>query len=95
MQKKDQKGFDRLKSCGRVLVKDHVDISVGYIIDRGVFGDVIIEKGTKLDNLIQVGHDIVIVENCLIVSQSGIAGCVITEDKVLLFCSVSSCNKWY
>lgn len=83
-------GFDRLKSGGRVVIKDHVDIGAGCTIDRGVSGDTIIGEGSKLDNLIQVGHDTVIGKKCLIASQVGIAGCVIIEDEVTLWGQVGT-----
>ena len=83
-------GYDRLKSGGRVVIKDHVDIGAGCTIDRGVSGDTIIGKGSKLDNLIQVGHDTVIGKKCLIASQVGIAGCVIIEDEVTLWGQVGT-----
>jgi len=83
-------GFDRLKSCGRVVIKDHVDIGAGCTIDRGVTGDTTIGEGSKLDNLIQVGHDTVIGKKCLIASQVGIAGCVIIEDEVTLWGQVGT-----
>ncbi|XMO86186.1 UDP-3-O-(3-hydroxymyristoyl)glucosamine N-acyltransferase [Algibacter sp. AS12] len=83
-------GFDRLKSGGRVVIKDHVDIGAGCTIDRGVTGDTIIGEGSKLDNLIQVGHDTVIGKKCLIASQVGIAGCVIIEDEVTLWGQVGT-----
>ncbi len=78
-------GFDKLKSGGRVVIEDNVDIGAGCTIDRGVTGDTTIKKGTKLDNQIQVGHDTIIGEGCLIASQCGIAGCVVIEDKVTLW----------
>ncbi|HAB27519.1 MAG TPA: UDP-3-O-(3-hydroxymyristoyl)glucosamine N-acyltransferase, partial [Xanthomarina gelatinilytica] len=53
-------GFDQLKSGGRVIIKDHVDIGALCTIDKGVTGDTIIGEGSKLDNQIQVGHDTVI-----------------------------------
>jgi len=83
-------GFDRLKSSGRVVIKDHVDIGAGCTIDRGVTGDTTIGEGSKLDNLIQVGHDTVIGKKCLIASQVGIAGCVIIEDEVTLWGQVGT-----
>ena len=83
-------GFDRLKSGGRVVIKNHVDIGAGCTIDRGVTGDTIIGEGSKLDNLIQVGHDTVIGKKCLIASQVGIAGCVIIEDEVTLWGQVGT-----
>ncbi|WP_298238289.1 UDP-3-O-(3-hydroxymyristoyl)glucosamine N-acyltransferase [uncultured Algibacter sp.] len=78
-------GYDRLKSCGRVVIKDNVDIGAGCTIDRGVTGDTIIGEGTKLDNQIQIGHDTVIGKKCLIASLAGIAGCVVIEDEVTIW----------
>jgi len=83
-------GFDRLKSGGRVVIENHVDIGAGCTIDRGVTGDTIIGEGSKLDNLIQVGHDTVIGKKCLIASQVGIAGCVVIEDEVTLWGQVGT-----
>ena len=80
--KKRPEGFDRLKSCGRVVIEDHVDIGASCTIDRGVTGDTTIKSGTKMDNLIQIGHDTIIGNKCLIASQVGIAGCVVIEDEV-------------
>lgn len=77
--------FDKLLSGGRVVIEDGVDIGAGCTIDRGVTGDTTIKKGSKLDNQIQVGHDTVIGERCLIASQVGIAGCVVIEDEVTLW----------
>ncbi len=78
-------GFDKLLSGGRVVIKDHVEIGANCTIDKGVSGDTIIGKGTKLDNLIQIGHDTVVGEKCLIASQTGIAGCVVIEDEVTIW----------
>lgn len=83
--KKRPEGYDKLISGGRVVIKDHVDIGANCTIDKGVTGDTTIGKGTKLDNLIQVGHDTVIGENCLIASQVGIAGAVVIEDGVTIW----------
>jgi UDP-3-O-[3-hydroxymyristoyl] glucosamine N-acyltransferase len=74
-----------LISGGRVVIQDNVDIGALCTIDKGVTGDTLIKKGTKLDNQVQVGHDTVIGEKCLIASQTGIAGCVIIEDEVTLW----------
>ncbi len=83
--KKRTEGFDKLKSGGRVVVHDDVEIGALCTIDKGVTGDTTIKKGTKLDNQVQVGHDTVIGEKCLIAAQVGIAGCVIIEDEVTLW----------
>lgn len=78
-------GFDKLKSGGRVVIDDNVEIGACCTIDKGVSGDTFIGEGTKLDNLIQVGHDTIIGKNCLIASQVGIAGCVVIEDNVTVW----------
>ena len=78
-------GFDKLKSGGRVVIEDNVEIGATCTIDRGVTGDTTIKKGTKIDNQVQIAHDTVIGEKCLISSQVGIAGCVIIEDEVTIW----------
>ena len=83
--KKRPEGYDRLKSCGRVVIEDHVDIGASCTIDRGVTADTKIKKGAKIDNQVQIGHDTVIGEKCLIASQVGIAGCVVVEDEVTIW----------
>lgn len=78
-------GFDKLVSGGRVIIEDNVEIGSLCSIDKGVTGDTIIKKGSKLDNQVQIGHDTVIGEKCLIAAQVGIAGCVVVEDEVTLW----------
>lgn len=80
-----QDGFKRLESCGRVVIDNKVEIGAGCTVDRGVSGETTIGEGTKLDNLVMVGHDTRIGRNCLIVSQVGIAGVVVIEDDVILW----------
>ncbi len=88
--KKRVTGFDKLISCGRVVIKDNVDIGAACTIDKGVTGDTTIGKGTKIDNQIQIGHDTIIGEKCLIASQTGIAGCCIVEDEVTIWGQVGT-----
>jgi UDP-3-O-[3-hydroxymyristoyl] glucosamine N-acyltransferase len=78
-------GFDKLLSGGSVVIEDHVDIGALCTIDKGVTGDTTIKKGTKIDNQVQIGHDTVVGQKCLIASQTGIAGCVVIEDEVTLW----------
>jgi UDP-3-O-[3-hydroxymyristoyl] glucosamine N-acyltransferase len=78
-------GFDRLRSGGRVVLEDGVELGALCTIDRGVSGDTRIGKGSKLDNQVQIGHDTVIGQKCLIASQTGIAGCVVIEDEVTIW----------
>lgn len=77
--------YDKLHTCGKVIIEDDVEIGSGCTIDRGVSGDTIIGKGTKLDNLVMVGHGVEIGKNCLISAQVGIAGKTIIEDEVILW----------
>ncbi|MEM5538405.1 UDP-3-O-(3-hydroxymyristoyl)glucosamine N-acyltransferase [Olleya sp. AS48] len=83
-------GFDQLKTGGRVVIHDNVDIGALCTIDKGVTGDTTIGEGSKLDNQIQVGHDTIIGKKCLIASQTGIAGCCIIEDEVTLWGQVGT-----
>jgi len=83
-------GYDKLISGGSVLIEDNVDIGALCTVDRGVSSITTIKKGTKLDNQVQVGHDTIIGENCLIAAQTGIAGCVIIENDVTLWGQVGT-----
>ena len=84
--------YEKMHSCGRVVLHDDVEIGACCTIDRGVSSDTIIGKGTKLDNHIQIGHDTVIGKNCLFASHVGVAGCVNIEDEVILWGQVG-CQK--
>ncbi len=76
---------DKLESCGRVVIHDHVEIGAGCTVDRGVSGDTIINAGTKLDNMVHIGHGAEIGKNCLFAAQVGIGGKTIIEDNVTLW----------
>lgn len=78
-------GYDQLKSGGRVIIENNVDIGALCTIDKGVTGDTTIGEGSKLDNQIQIGHDTIIGKKCLIAAQTGIAGCVLVEDNVTIW----------
>lgn len=77
--------YDKMESCGRVIVEDDVEIGACTTIDKGVSGDTIIGKGTKLDNHIHIGHGVVVGRNCLFAAQVGIGGKTIIEDEVILW----------
>ncbi len=78
-------GLEKLESCGKVIIKDFVEIGANCTVDRGVSSSTIIGEGTKLDNLIQIGHDTVIGRNCMFASQVGVASGVTIEDDVILW----------
>jgi UDP-3-O-[3-hydroxymyristoyl] glucosamine N-acyltransferase len=69
---------------GTVIVEDDVEIGANVCIDRGTTGATFIGKGTKIDNLVQVAHNVVIGRNCLIAGQVGLSGSVTLEDGVVL-----------
>jgi UDP-3-O-[3-hydroxymyristoyl] glucosamine N-acyltransferase len=77
--------YEKMDSCGRVIVEDDVEIGACCAIDRGVSGDTIIGRGSKLDNQIHIGHGVVLGKNCLIAAQVAIAGKTIVEDEVILW----------
>lgn len=83
--KKRPSGFDKMYSCGRVVIEDDVEIGALCTIDKGVSGDTRIGKGSKLDNQIHIGHDTVVGKNCLMAAQVGVAGVVVIEDEVTLW----------
>ena len=77
--------YDKLESCGRVVIEDNVEIGACCTIDKGVSGDTIIGMGTKTDSHIHIGHGAVIGKNCLFAAQVGIGGKAIIEDEVILW----------
>lgn len=83
--KRKPEGYDKLLSCGNVIIHDDVEIGAGCTIDKGVSGDTIIGQGTKLDNQIHIAHGAVIGKNCLFAAQTTIAGKTIIEDDVILW----------
>jgi UDP-3-O-[3-hydroxymyristoyl] glucosamine N-acyltransferase len=64
----------KIPQVGHVIVEDDVEIGANVTIDRGALGPTLIGRGTKIDNLVQVAHNVVLGENCLVVAQVGIAG---------------------
>ncbi len=88
--KKQKAGhYDKLESCGRVVIHDDVEIGCLCTIDKGVSGDTVIGQGTKFDNHVQIGHDTVIGRNCLIGNGSMLAGVSVVEDDVIIWAGVS------
>lgn len=77
--------YDKLESCGRVVIGNDVEVGANCTIDKGVSGDTIVGDGTKLDNMIHIGHGAVIGKNCLFAAQVGIGGKTIIEDNVILW----------
>jgi len=74
----------RINSIGTVVIGDDVEIGAGTCIDRGTLGATRIGRGTKIDNLVQIGHNCTIGENCLIAGQTGVSGSVTLGNRVTL-----------
>ena len=68
------RGHQKVPQVGRVIIQDDVEIGANSTIDRGANRDTIIGEGTKIDNLVQIAHNVVIGRHCVIVSQVGISG---------------------
>ncbi len=77
-------GHLKVPQVGRVIIQDDVEIGANTTIDRGAIRDTIIGEGTKIDNLVQIAHNVVIGRHCIIVSQTGISGSVTIGDGVVL-----------
>lgn len=77
-------GMEKFPQVGRVRVEDNVEIGANSAIDRAALGETIIGRGTKIDNLVQIGHNVHIGQNCIIVAQVGIAGSTQIGDEVIL-----------
>lgn len=78
------RGMLKIVQVGRVIIQDHVEIGANTTIDRGTMDDTVIGEGTKIDNLVQVGHNVRIGRHCGIVSQVGIAGSTVIGDGVMI-----------
>lgn len=77
-------GHEKVAQIGRVIVQDKVEIGANTTIDRGSNRDTIIGEGTKIDNLVQIGHNVVIGQHCIIVGLAGIAGSATLGDYVVV-----------
>lgn len=74
----------KVPQLGRAIIQDDVEIGANATIDRGALGDTVIGQGTKIDNLVQIGHNCRIGRYCLIAAQSGLSGSTTLEDGVLV-----------
>ncbi len=77
-------GHLKVPQIGRVIIQDDVEIGANSCVDRGALKDTIIGEGTKIDNLVQIGHNVVIGRRCVIVAQTGIAGSATLDDFVVM-----------
>jgi UDP-3-O-[3-hydroxymyristoyl] glucosamine N-acyltransferase len=70
----DGKAYQKIPQIGIVVIEDDVEIGSNTTVDRAALGITLIRRGTKIDNLVQIAHNCIIGENCIIVSQTGISG---------------------
>jgi UDP-3-O-[3-hydroxymyristoyl] glucosamine N-acyltransferase len=78
------RGHRKVPQVGRVIIQDDVEIGANTTVDRGASRDTVIGEGSKIDNLVQIGHNVVIGRHCVIVAQVGISGSATLEDYVVL-----------
>ncbi len=80
----DPEGYVDVPQLGRVIVEDDVEIGANSTIDRGAGPDTVVGAGCKIDNLVQIGHNVQLGRGCVLVSQSGIAGSTKLADYVVV-----------
>jgi UDP-3-O-[3-hydroxymyristoyl] glucosamine N-acyltransferase len=78
------KGARKIPQVGRVIIQDDVEIGANTAVDRGAIRDTVIGEGTKIDNLVQISHNVTIGRHCLLAAQVGIAGSSTIEDGVIM-----------
>jgi UDP-3-O-[3-hydroxymyristoyl] glucosamine N-acyltransferase len=78
------RGLLKIPQIGRVIIQDHVEIGANTTIDRGALDDTVIGEGTKIDNLVQIGHNVRIGRHCVLVAQVGVAGSATIGDGVMI-----------
>jgi UDP-3-O-[3-hydroxymyristoyl] glucosamine N-acyltransferase len=79
-----EEGFRSVPQLGRVVLEDDVEIGANTTIDRGSLHDTVIGAGSRLDNLVQIGHNVRLGRGCVIVALVGISGSTILEDNVMV-----------
>jgi UDP-3-O-[3-hydroxymyristoyl] glucosamine N-acyltransferase len=74
----------KVPQIGNVIICDDVELGANVTVDRGALGPTIVGKGTKIDNLVQIAHNVTVGEHCIIVSQAGVAGSTKLGNYVIL-----------
>jgi UDP-3-O-[3-hydroxymyristoyl] glucosamine N-acyltransferase len=76
-------GHQKVPQIGRVIIQDDVEIGANSTVDRGAMNDTVIGEGTKVDNLVQIAHNVVIGRHCVLAAQTGISGSCTLGDNVM------------
>jgi UDP-3-O-[3-hydroxymyristoyl] glucosamine N-acyltransferase len=74
----------KIPQLGRVIIEDDVELGANVTVDRATFGSTVIKRGTKIDNQVQIAHNVVIGEDCILVAQVGIAGSTVLGHHVMV-----------
>jgi UDP-3-O-[3-hydroxymyristoyl] glucosamine N-acyltransferase len=85
-------GHQKVPQTGRVVIQNNVEVGAGTTIDRGSLRDTVIGEGTKIDNQVQIGHNVTIGRHCLLAAQIGLAGSLTIGDNVALGAKVGINN---
>jgi UDP-3-O-[3-hydroxymyristoyl] glucosamine N-acyltransferase len=83
--RQDGKRYDKMRTTGRVVIGNDVEIGANSTVDAGATGDTVIGNGTKLDNLVHIGHGAVIGEDCLLAAQVGVGGKTIIGNRCIFW----------
>ena len=82
---KDKQGNNiKIEQIGNAVLEDDVEIGANSCVDRGAIGSTVVGRGTKIDNLVHIGHNDVVGENCLFIAQVGVSGSVSVGDNTIL-----------
>src|SRR5713226_1937004 len=76
--------YEQFPQVGRLIIEDDVEIGANSTIDRGALDETRIRRGTKIDNLVQVGHNVQIGQDVVIAAQTGLSGSAVVEDNVII-----------
>ena len=79
-----ENGYVKFPQIGTVIIENNVEIGANTCVDRGALGETRVGEGTKIDNLVQVGHNVQIGKRCVIAAQTGISGSVVIEDDCVI-----------
>lgn len=78
------KGPERIPQIGRVIIQDNVEIGANSTVDRGAMADTVVGESTKIDNLVQIAHNVRLGRGCIIAAHGGLSGSVVLGDFVML-----------
>jgi UDP-3-O-[3-hydroxymyristoyl] glucosamine N-acyltransferase len=87
--------YKKVAQIGNVIIEDDVEIGANTTIDRATMGSTFIRKGVKLDNLVQIAHNVELGQNTVIAAQTGVAGSTKVAENVMLGGQVGVCRAYH